>query len=689
MLALAAIALLVSSGCAARMALKSPEQRPVVTRVGLEGVRSFRAPKIAALLAQRATHPLHWFPLLQSAYPAIYLEGMTWQEDRERIRNFYIENGFFDVRLVSSQLSRSKRTRPDGSPLFVKIIHSLNEGPSSDVRDIDVVMHGGQGSVLEKEELRRELSAGLPSRSGRRFSVGKLRDSEEMIGHRLRSRSFARARVEGVADAYPEEQAVDLRFDVFPGRPAVFGEVVIEGLDRVKEKFITRHIKVKAGDPFDQRVLDEMQQVIYSMGLFSMVTINPQLGESVSSAVSEQSESEKVPVQVRLRERKPRQFRLTGGMGWEVGRVDGQIGAQLSHINLFDLLVQAELGLSGGYAFLSEDDHGPIGSLKLALKWPDFPVRTLSLHGSAEIQVDVQQGYKLWSPKADVGLVWTPLRPLRINVAYQLSYNDLFPDERLSDLAQENPELALSDGYILSYFEESIVLDLRDQPLAPSKGVFARIDFVQTAGPRDSDFHYVKVSGDLRGYLPLGTPRLVMAARMGGAWLQHTREDKDAIPVNHRVYVGGDGSVRGWKSRYLGPTVVEVVESSEDAEFESTCGRSDCLVPVGGRVGMYGSLELRGNPVAGLWLAGFSDFGRVWASGSEFKEIGLAPPEGLQFSVGGGVRYDTPIGRLRLDLAFHPPEWTSQTFLEQRWIHRDKERQPSVWNIHFGIGESF
>ena len=199
------------------------------------------------------------------------------------------------------------------------------------------------------------------------------------------------------------------------------------------------------------------------------------------------------------------------------------------------------------------------------------PSAASSLHGSAEIHVDVQQGYKLWSPKADVGLVWTPLRPLRINVAYQLSYNDLFPDERLSDLADENPELALSDGYILSYFEESVVLDLRDQPLAPSKGVFARIDLVETAGPRDSDFHYIKVSGDLRGYLPLGSPRLVMAARLGGAWLQHTREDKDATPVNHRVYVGGDGSVRGWKSRYLGPTVVEVIEASEDAEYESTC----------------------------------------------------------------------------------------------------------------------
>jgi len=104
---------------------------------------------------------------------------------------------------------------------------------------------------------------------------------------------------------------------------------------------------------------------------------------------------------------------------------------------------------------------------------------------------------------------------------------------------------------------------------------------------------------------------------------------------------------------------------------------------------MYGSLELRGNPGAGLWLAVFADFGWVWEDVDEFKALGLVPPDGLQFSVGGGVRYDTPIGRLRLDLAVHPREWTYSGFQDQTWIHQDTQRGPSFWNLHFGIGESF
>jgi len=658
----------------------------MVTRVRLDGARSFKSQQIAPLLAQRATHPLHFFPLLQSAYPAFYLDGTTWQEDRQRISNFYIEHGFFDVRLVGSQLRRSKRTRPDGSPLFVQITHTLVEGPPSTFRSVDVVLHSEDGATAAQEALRRQLSETLPARRGRRFSLARVERSEKLLRRRLQALSFARATVRGVADAYPEEKAVDVRFDVDPGRPAVFGELNLHGLDRVKEKYVSRHIKIRPGAAFDQRQVDATQQAIYSMGLFSMVTVTPQLEASPGQ---DEGDGDRIPVEIRLRERKPRQFRLSGGLGWEVGRIDGHVSAGLKHINLFDLLVEAELELTGGYAFISKDDHGPIGSLKLGLRWPDFPVRTLTLHGNLAIRADVEQGYKLWSPEADVGLIWSPWRPLRINVGYRLSYNDLFPDDRLAELAAVNPELALSDGYILSYFEQSVLLDLRDQPLAASKGFFARVDLKETASPAETDFHYVKISGDLRGYVPLGTPRLVLAARMGGAWIQHTREGKDAIPVNHRVYVGGDGSVRGWKSRYLGPRVVEVLESSEDLDYQTTCGRSDCLVPLGGRIGMYGSLELRGNPVGGFWLAAFSDFGRVWEDTQEFTELGLTPPDGLQFSVGGGVRYDTPIGRLRLDLAFHPREWTHSGFQDQAWVHRDKQRQPSFWNLHFGIGESF
>jgi len=688
----------LSSGCATHMALRSPESRPVVTRVRVDGAKAFRSQEIAATLGQRATHPLHWFPLLASVYPAFHLEGTTWQKDRDRIANFYAVRGYFDARVTGSQLKRKKQTRPDGSPLFVEIFHSVKEGPLSRVREVEVVLArepalpgaaGGspwpQRSPEQDEALRQELVQRVGRLSSKPFSMASTQAAEGELVKLLASKSYAEALVSSRVDAYPEEQVVDIRFDVQTGRPAVFGPHRLSGLAKVREQYVLRHIKFREGDDYNGSLVNRTQQAIYNMGLFSMVTVVPDLAAS-----SEAGDGRKaVPLDIRLRERKPRSRKLKVGVGWQVDRIDAKVTGGLSHLNLFRRLLQAHVDLTAGYAFLGVDDHGPVGSLGIDLRWPDFPVRTLTLESNAEIGLDVQKGYKFWSPVTEVGVTWAPWKPLKLHLAYSLSYNDLFPNHRLEELAAVSPQLALSDGYILSFFDQSVVLDLRDQPLAPSRGFLLQLNLIETASPRDAPFHYIRLQGEMRGYVPMGTPRIVLAARVLGAGVHHLMEGKTELPVNHRVYAGGDGSVRGWKSKYLGPRLVEVVEPDEEQEFESQCGRSDCIVPLGGRLGMTGSLELRGNPVAGLWLSVFTDFGRVWEWPRDLAEDGLAPPEGLQFSVGGGVRYDTPIGRLRLDIAVHPRAWTDDEFLGPGWVHRDRERQPSTWNFHFGIGESF
>ncbi len=705
-LALATLVLL-SSGCAARTALKRPDPEPIVTRVRLEGVNAFRRQEVASVLGQRATHPLHWIPLFITFYPAHTLDGTTWQEDRTRIANFYAERGYFDARVTGSQLKPGKAMRPDGSPLFVRIIHSVKEGKPSRYRSTEVVIRrpgspsgGAEGSAadglppVEEEALRRSLGRGLPTLSGRRFSLSGVDAAEAQVLRRLHARSFARAEVQTHIDAHPESQAVDVRFEVVPGAKTFFGATEIHGLDKVRERYITRLIRWKEGEAFDGDRVNETQQAIYDMGLFSMVTVLPEL----NSAEAEGG-ADKVPISIQLRERKPRSFRFGGGAGWEIGRIDGHVSVGLGHRNLFRRLVQAELDLKVGYAFLGVDDHGPIGDLKVDLRWPDFPVRTMSLHTAASIRLEVEKAYKFWSPEVELGWTWSPLRPLRLHLHYALSYNDLFPDERLVELAAVQPDLALSDGYLLSWFGQSLVLDLRDQALAAGKGLLFNLELVETANPADSDLHYFRIEGDLRGYIPLGTPRIVLAARGGGAYVHPYNEGQDTVPINHRVYAGGDGSVRGWSTKYLGPRHVESAVPDPEAEAETTCGRTDCIVPLGGRVGLTGSLELRGNPFGKFWVAGFTDFGRVWASRDELLAVGLAPPEGLQFSVGGGLRYELPIGRLRLDVAFHPEEWTAKAFRScanqpsgcsgERWVHQDQEQGPTYWNIHFGIGEAF
>jgi len=679
LLLLLAAALL--GGCAGhRKQVKEPDLRPLVGRVQIDGTDELKPTQIRPKLGQRDTHPLHWVPVFNFFYPAVRLDGTVWREDdRTRISNIYALDGFFDARVLSSQVV-IKATRKDGSPRRVRVIHQVEEGPPSFIDDGGVLlMLDGPPEVLA---LHDELAEGLPVKPGERFSMEQVEQAERLLRTRLAERAYARAEVTSRVDAYPEDQLVKVRFDVRPGRKAVFGEVRITGLQDVRERYVLRHVRLKEGEPWDGRAVGRTQQEIYDMGVFALVTVTPELGDDV---VLREDGIEVVPVDIFLKERKPRTIEGGGGVGFDLGGFDVHGRVSLTHVNAFTRLVRFETNLYGGFVFMGVDDFGPAIDLDASLRWPDFPFRTLSLHVIGGLKMDVERGYKYAQPEGEAGVTWAPLRAFKLSVSYSVSYFRLY-DSRLDDLelAGLGDEIAFDDGYFLTVLRQEAIVDLRDNLLAPNKGLFASIAFDEALPP--GTYRYVRFDGDVRGYIPLGTPRLVLALRGTGSYIATIGEDGQ-VPIDEAVFAGGDGSVRGWKSRYLGPRTLE-----ED------CTKRDCIVPIGGRVGFTGALELRGNIWNGLWVAGFTDFGRVWSAPED-----IAGVEGffgdLQFSVGGGIRYDLSIGRLRLDFAIHPKPWTAAIFREEVIKPRfcpslgqcpeDLRREPNNWQIHFGIGESF
>jgi outer membrane protein insertion porin family len=232
---------------------------------------------------------------------------------------------------------------------------------------------------------------------------------------------------------------------------------------------------------------------------------------------------------------------------------------------------------------------------------------------------------------------------------------------------------------------QQLVVDLRDNLLAPSRGLLFSAEVFEAGGGLGGGYRYVKVTGDLRGYLPLVPRRLVLGMRAWTSYV-HTWGDQDEVPIQEAVFAGGDGSVRGWKTGYLGPRATE-----------PDCTRSDCILPLGGKLGVVASIELRGRPVGGLWLAGFCDIGRVWAEKSDVTGPGGFFSD-LQPSFGGGVRYDLSVGRIRLDIAGHPLGLTDEIFREDAYVppcfspsgcgERTRGQLPN-WSFHIGFGESF
>ncbi len=207
--------------------------------------------------------------------------------------------------------------------------------------------------------------------------------------------------------------------------------------------------------------------------------------------------------------------------------------------------------------------------------------------------------------------------------------------------------------------------------LNPTMGHSLFLDFEHAAGWTGSAYLYERIIGETSWYreLPSG---LVIAARVRGGWLNPGpfrglgSDDGDAEVVHPqtRLYSGGSNSVRGFAQNRLGPLVLtvdpeELLGSEEDpgcgvAEINTglcdagALGLEDNVFdprPTGGTKLLEGSLELR-FPVVGPTVEGaaFVDVGQVWSEGVKLSDLEVTP--------GFGIRYFTPIGPVRVDVAY-------------------------------------
>jgi outer membrane protein insertion porin family len=103
----------------------------------------------------------------------------------------------------------------------------------------------------------------------------------------------------------------------------------------------------------------------------------------------------------------------------------------------------------------------------------------------------------------------------------------------------------------------------------------------------------------------------------------------------------------------------------------------------GGRISFTVNTELRfrlDSFFKGFGVAAFLDGGQVWRT---FGEIDMS---GLQFGLGGGFRYQSPVGPIRIDIArkLNPTDEDLNIFQGVNYGSAWDR-----WGIHFSIGQAF
>jgi len=383
---------------------------------------------------------------------------------------------------------------------------------------------------------------------------------------------------------------------IIAGEPQVFGPLLIANKTaggeptRTDEAYIQSLATFKAGDPYDRRKADETIAVLRQTNLFDQVAIDvaPASGPAVTPALT-------------LSERSPRS--VGGGAKWSSDEGPG-VQAFWEHRNIFGQGEKLRTELS--VATLKQ-------SAKIDFTKPRFLRPDQSLLATYDFANEETDAYDELSSKLGVGLMrqLTPTLQGSAGVSFEI-----YRTEDSTGL----------HNYRLFGLPLTLRYDGSDNLLDPTKGIRLGGALTPYGGLANGDpaaFAKFETTGST--YWSFGRrPDITLALR--GRYGLMLAQDVPDVPGSLRFYAGGGGSVRGYAYQLVGPL---------DAQND----------PVGGRSVLEMSSEIRWRTTRTIGLVAFVD------AGNAYSTVTPKLSEELQVGAGVGVRYYTPIGPVRADVA--------------------------------------
>lgn len=394
-----------------------------------------------------------------------------------------------------------------------------------------------------------------------------------------------------------------------PGAPALMGAVRVRGAEEVNPTYLNRLIPWQAGaEPWDVRQVEQYADALRATGLFRTVeTASADSGGLGDTGSLGGHDAVRVlPVDVTMQEAPFRSISASARYDTDTGfGVEGV----WEHRNLFG---------NGEKLVLLAPIASEIQGIKALFEKPAFLMPEQRLLASASALHQYTSAYEKTAAGASVGL------ERRLSRFWSASLEAFGESGELEDNQHGR------QGYGVFSPRASIRRDSRDNLLNPSRGSEAVVKLAPFGGFYGQAF--TVMAGSIAGnfyyapFAPSGKDghRLILAARleaggMAGAPLEN-------IPSAMRYYAGGAGSVRGYAYQALGP-------------------RDHKNDPMGGRSYQIVNLEARFKITEHIGLVPFLDGGMVYRD--EMPHI----IGDMDWGAGLGLRWFTPVGPLRLDVA--------------------------------------
>ena len=627
----------LGAACAVRPPAHLPDA-PLVDHVEVEGAKALKPREVKQRIVTTESSWLPvWLPFLGDPQ---WFDPNAWQADLRRVERLYQSRGYYGARVVEDEV---RETRPGHVTARLKV----EEGAPAKLVALEV-----QGLEGLEEAQRAQVLQGLPLHLGDVFQEEAWEAAKDQLASRLRQLGYAEAAVKGevIVDLGPP--SADALLETSPGARYRFGRVFVAADPgaKVPPKKIIAQVEsvLKPGDWYSDAALNEAQARVFSLGVFAAVKVNRGAADRAEGSV---------PVVVDVREAPFQTLRFGGGFGLDQLRNEVRLTGEWTNRNFFGGLRRFSVRGKFGWAFLpnvvevalatATSRHGPVGRVLFEFEQPQFLTRTLTLQSTLDLNTGVEPAYSYYGFSYRLGVAWRPLRWLSVVPAYNLDLYGLTSDVPLGGAAPEVlygcPQLC-----IVSSVDVAVEVDLRDDRLEPKNGFYGAFNIQGGGGPLGGAFTFLRILPELRGYVSFAPQDQVTVAAKVKLGTLLSADDRS--PIISRFFSGGGNSMRAFGARRLSPQLL-VPAGPEPAPGEPAPSEAR---PIGGRGLFEASLEVRWNVWGDLVLAAFGDTGFVTSGPFDFTTPAYFGGN-LFWGVGGGLRYRTPIGPVRLDFAYRLP----------------------------------
>jgi translocation and assembly module TamA len=566
--------------------------------------------------------------------------------DMDRLKTVLESFGYYEsvvtikingMELSAPGLGAALTALPKGTNANVEV--SFNLGTLYQLRRIDI-----EGEV--PESINAPAVLGLTT--GQPAVAANVLAASARLQSTLQEQGYAFAKVPPpVAYEAADAPVLDLTFHVEAGQKVTIGEVRIEGLRRTHERVVRRRLTLQTGDLYRPSAIDRARHDLLALNVFGQVSV--QIGTEADAAGG-------VPVTFVIRERPRHAVSLRAEYSSDLG---GSGGATWTDRNVLGNADQ--LSFAASVINLGGSSTTGIGyDINTKYLIPDFLQRDQSLQVTVAAIKQHLEAYDQTSKS--VGFSVTR----KLSNVWSISMGVTASDETISQIVSVTTD---ANGQVVED-RETFFYTLVAVPVALS------YDSTNLVAPLDDPVHGIRGSLSVTPTLAIGHPNStfiitqlraaaffdlaeLLSTAPGGSVLaarallgKAQGASQLSLPPDQRFYAGGSATIRGFAYQSVGP------------KFPGTDN------PTGGTAISAVGLEFRQRLFTTWGVAAFIDAGQT-------SDTLRLIPNNLQAGAGVGVRYYTPIGPLRFDVAVPINPTPGESSVQGRY------------QVYIGLGQAF